>query len=87
MSFLEDFDNFTGALIAEGAVSDFTWEIRGNNVNRQTPLQHVIERRDGARQHDGLHFTAAHRGKHVDLFRYRRAARNKAERVLTDLIG
>ena len=84
---LEDLDHLARALIAKGAVGHFARKIGGDDIYRQPPLQHVIKRGDGARQHDRLHLTAAHGGQKVDLVGDRCAARHETQRVLAHLVG
>ncbi len=82
----QDFDHLAGALVAKGAVFFLAGEIRRDDVHRQPSVQHVIERCEGAGQHDGLHFTAAHGSEQVDVVCNRGAARDKGQGVLADLV-
>ena len=84
---LEDFDHLARALIAKGAVGHLARKIGRDDIHRQPPLQHVIERGDGARQHDRLHLATAHGGQKIDLVGDRRAARHETQRVLAHLVG
>ena len=86
-SLLEDLDHLARALVTELALGLLARKIRGDDIQRQAAFQHVIERGDGARQHDRLHLAAADRSQQVDLRGDRRAARNEAQRVLPDLVG
>lgn len=57
----QDLDQLVAAAIAEGAVGDFARKIRRDDIEREPPPEHVVERRDGAREHDGLQLAAADR--------------------------
>ena len=45
-----------------------------------------LERRKRSREHDRLHLSATHGGKHVDLGSQRRTSGDEAQCILTDLI-
>src|SRR5690606_20137328 len=75
------------ALVAVAAVGALAGKVRRDDVHRQPAFQHVVERGDGARQHDRLHLAAAHGGQHVDLRGDRGTARDEGKRVLPDLVG
>ena len=83
----QDLDHLARALVAVGAVFLLTGEIGTDDVDRQPAFQHVVEGGHRARQHDRLHFAAAHRREQVHLRGDRRTAGDKAQRVLPDLIG
>mmetsp|Transcript_33633 Transcript_33633/g.43308 ORF Transcript_33633/g.43308 Transcript_33633/m.43308 type:complete len:217 (-) Transcript_33633:255-905(-) len=65
-SLLQDLDDFVGAFVTIGALGDFARKVRTDHIQGQSPFEHMIQSRDRARQHDGLHFTASNRGEHID---------------------
>ena len=84
---LEDFHHFTRALVAEWAGLSLTGKVRRDDVDGQSAFEHVVEGRHRPREHDRLHLPAAHGREQVDPIGDGRAARDKRERILPDLIG
>jgi len=76
-AFAQDLHDLVAAFVAVFAVGHFTGKIGADDVQRQPPLQHMIQRRNGARQHDRLHLATADRGEKIDLVGQGRHARDE----------
>ncbi len=83
----QDLDHLSRSSVAVGAVGGLAGEIRRGDIEREAALQHVVQRRHGAREHDRLHLAAAHRRQKVDPRGERRAGRDEGQRVLAHLVG
>ena len=83
----ENLHDFARALIPIAALCGFAGEVGTDNVHRQAPFKHMIERGQSPRQHDRLHLSAPHRSEHIARLRQWRAPGDKAQRILSDLIG
>ena len=76
-SLFQDLHHLARPVIAIGAVLGLARKIGTDDIDCETAFQHVIQCRQRARQHDGLHLAAPHRRQQIDLVRQRRTTGNK----------
>ena len=83
----ENLYHLARTVIAIGTFLGLAGKVRADNIDRQPAFQHVIQCRQCACQHDGLHLSAPHGSQKIDLMGQRGTSGNKGQRVLPDLIG
>ena len=81
----ENFHHLERPAVAVLVAGGLAGEIRRNHVQNQPPLQHVVQRGHGARQHDGLHLATADCRQKIHAGGERRHGGHKAQGVLANL--
>ena len=83
----EDLHHLAGSAVAQLAAFLLAGEVRGDDVERQPALQHVVQRGHRAGEHDRVHLAAADRRQQVHAGGQRRHGGDEAQGVLADLVG